>query len=253
MTHDTIRIETHDGHPDAHVFRPDAARDARRLPGVLMLMDGLGIRPALFEVAERIAAGGYFVLLPDLFYRVGPYVAPDPKKLFADPEVRAAWTKTMATAVTPAGVRDDVKAFLGHMSASADVAGPPFGVTGYCMGGRFALCTAGWFPEQIACAAAFHPGRVVTDEPESAHRVAASITGRVYVARATEDPTFTDDDLRTLEQALADARVDHVIETYPAKHGWVPADTPAHDDAQAKRHYDALERLLRETLRAGDA
>jgi len=250
MTHAKVHIETRDGRPEAHVFRPASGATAP-IPGVLFLMDGLGIRTALFDVAERIAAGGYFVLLPDLFYRAGPYVAPDPKKVFTDPDARAAWAKTMANAITPAGVREDLRAFLAHLDATPEVAsdGRSIGVTGYCMGGTFALSAAGWFPDKIASVAAFHPGRVVTDDADSAHRAVAHAEGRVYVARASDDASFTDEDLGVLERALAEARVEHQIETYPAKHGWVLADTPVHDAGQAERHFDALARLFGGTLR----
>jgi carboxymethylenebutenolidase len=71
---------------------------------------------------------------------------------------------------------------------------------------------------------------------------------RVYVAGAIEDPSFSDEQKRRLVDALAAAGVDHVVDTYPARHGWVPADTPVHDAAQAERHYQALLDLFARTL-----
>ena len=75
MSRETTTITTDDGRCEATVFRPDEGSGP--WPGVLMFMDGIGIRPALFAMAERIASRGYLVLLPDLYYRVGPYEAAD--------------------------------------------------------------------------------------------------------------------------------------------------------------------------------
>src|SRR6476660_2258202 len=88
MARTAVTIDTRDGRCEASLFRPSGAGP---WPAVIMYMDGIGIRSALFEIGERIAARGYVVLLPDMFYRVGPYVAPDPAKLFSDPAMRAEW------------------------------------------------------------------------------------------------------------------------------------------------------------------
>ena len=49
-------------------------------------MDGLGIRPAMLEVGERLATHGYYVLLPDLYYPVSDAYEPmDIKSIFPIP------------------------------------------------------------------------------------------------------------------------------------------------------------------------
>ncbi len=111
------------------------------------------------------------------------------------------------------------------------------GVTGYCMGGLMALTAAGTFPERIVAAASFHGGRLATDAPDSPHLLAPEIKARVYVAGAIEDASFPDEMKQRLELALTDAGVEHVVETYPAKHGWVFNDTPVYDAAACERHW----------------
>jgi carboxymethylenebutenolidase len=71
---------------------------------------------------------------------------------------------------------------------------------------------------------------------------------RVYVAGAIEDPSFPDDMKAQLEEALTAAGVDHTIETYNAKHGWVFRDTPVYDAAAAERHWESLTALLHAKL-----
>jgi carboxymethylenebutenolidase len=213
-----------------------------------MYMDGIGMRPALLAMAERLAAAGYHVLLPDLFYRLGAYTPPDPAKLFADPSVRTEWFQRVSPHMNAAAAMRDTRAFLDHFAGEADVRQPKIGVTGYCMGGRMALTAAGTYPERIAAAAAYHPGGVASDAPDSPHLLAGHIRGRIYVGRASEDQNFTDEQLARLEKALTDAGVEHVIETYPARHGWVPSDTPVHDPAAAERHWTTVLDLLRRSL-----
>src|SRR5690242_13895358 len=64
-----IEITTRDGRCRSYAYRP---ADRGPWPAVLVYMDGIGIRPAMLELGERLATYGWFVLLPDLFYRSGP-------------------------------------------------------------------------------------------------------------------------------------------------------------------------------------
>jgi len=236
-----ISIETRDGSCPAYVYRPDGNGP---WPGVLVFMDGLGIRPAMLEIGERLAAGGYFVLLPDLYYRSGPYAPMDAKTVFTDPEQRKVLMEKFMSQATPANVMSDTKAFLDYLATQRDVKKGAIGTTGYCMGGLMSLTAAGTYPDRIAAAASYHGGRLATDAPDSPHRLAPKMKARVYVAGAIEDQSFPDDMKARLEQALTDAGVDHMVETYPAKHGWVLRDTPVHDAAAAERHWKTLLALL---------
>jgi len=236
-----ISIETRDGSCPAYVYRPDGNGP---WPGVLVFMDGIGIRPAMLEIGERLATGGYFVLLPDLYYRSGPYAPMDAKTVFTDPEQRKVLMEKFMSQATPANVMSDTKAFLDYLATQRDVKKGAIGTTGYCMGGLMSLTAAGTYPDRIAAAASYHGGRLATDAPDSPHRLAPKMKARVYVAGAIEDQSFPDDMKARLEQALTDAGVDHMVETYPAKHGWVLRDTPVHDAAAAERHWKTLLALL---------
>jgi carboxymethylenebutenolidase len=206
-------------------------------------MDGIGIRPAMLEVGERIAKHGFFVLLPDLYYRAGAYEPMDAKSLFSDPEKLQTLRTRFMSAATQANIMRDTPAFLDYLG------GNKIGTTGYCMGGGLSLAAAGHCPDRIAVAASFHGGRLAIDDPTSPHLLAPKIKARVYVAGAIEDASFPDDQKQRLEEALTAAGVRHVVETYPARHGWVPSDTPSHDPAQAERHFTELFKLFDETLR----
>ena len=250
MARTTTTIETRDGQCPASVFRPDTGAEGP-WPAVILYMDGIGIRPALFAMGERLASHGYVVLLPDLFYRAGPYESPDPRTLFSDPAVRQAWSAKFIGSATVANVMADTAAFLDFLAAQPDVRGPRVGVTGYCMGGGLALAAAGHYPDRIAAAASYHGGRLVTESPDSPHLLAPRMKARVYVAGAVEDPSFPVEMKERLESALSAAGVVHTVETYAgARHGWVPGDTPTHDPAAAERHWQTLFALLDATLKA---
>jgi carboxymethylenebutenolidase len=237
----TIDLTTEDGVCPAHVFHPPGAGP---WPAVLFFMDGIGIRPALFEMGERLAAHGYYVILPDLYYRSGPYEPLDAKRIFGDPEMRQMLFQKFMGKLGQANAMRDTRAVLAFLASQPAVAPGKIGATGYCMGGGLAIAAAGHFPERFAAIAAYHPGHLATDAPDSPHLLAPKIQARVYVGGASEDPSFPDAMKARLEAALRDAGVDHTVETYPARHGWVPGDTLVHDPAQAERHWQTLFALL---------
>jgi len=245
MSYEQVSIRTEDGDCPAYVFTPSGSD---RHPAVIFYMDGLGIRPTIFEMGQRLAGYGYVVLVPDLFYRAGPYEPLDPKEVFASGDVRAAIGHLFAsTDNRRAGV--DTEAFLAFLGSREDVAGIKVGTTGYCMGGGMSLTAAGTYPDRIAAAASFHGGNLATDSELSPHRLAPAMAGRVYVAGADQDNSYPPEMAARLEQALSDAGVDHRCEIYPeALHGWTMADFPVYNEAAAERHWDELAALFADTL-----
>jgi dienelactone hydrolase len=74
----------------------------RPWPAVIVFFDAGGLRPAQARIAERIASSGYLVVQPDLFHRAppletligGPVTLASIVKVFQDPDLRAAQTRT---------------------------------------------------------------------------------------------------------------------------------------------------------------
>jgi carboxymethylenebutenolidase len=246
MARTQVEIRTDDGICPASVFR--ASGSAGPWPGVIFYMDGVGIRPVLFDMAQRLANEGFLVLLPDMFYRAGPYEPVDPKALFSDPEKRAAHAKHFAgTDKTKAA--NDTQAFLHFLDAENDLAGPKLGVTGYCMGGGMALTAAGRYPERFAAAAIFHGASLATDADDSPHKLANRIKAKVLVAGADQDKGFPPEQAALLASAFKDAGVDHRVEIWEgAAHGWTMRDFPIYNEPAAERHFHELVALFKETL-----
>jgi carboxymethylenebutenolidase len=245
MSHEQVSIPTRDGECPAYVFTPDGGG---RHPAVIFYMDGLGIRPTLFEMGQRLADHGYVVLLPDLFYRAGPYGPLVPAEVFASGDVRGALAHLFSsTDNRRAG--EDTESFIAYLDSRADVAGAKLGTTGYCMGGGISLTAAGTYPGRVAAAASFHGGNLATDSDLSPHLLAPQISGRVYVAGADHDTSYPPEMAARLDAALSDAGVDHRCEIYlDAGHGWTMADFPVYDEGAAERHWRELLALFDGTL-----
>jgi carboxymethylenebutenolidase len=161
-----VTIKTRDGICPASVFTPPDK--VGPWPAVIFFMDGLGIRPAMWEMGQRLADGGYLVLLPDLYYRLGSYPPKNPSQVLADPKLMGELMK-MVTSLDRDRKVSDADAFIKFLSSRPDVKGGRFGATGYCMGGNASLTAAGAFPDRFAAVASFHGGNLATDQPDSPH------------------------------------------------------------------------------------
>ena len=214
-----------------------------------MYCDAGGVRETFLAMADRMSALGYATLLPNVYYRHGPYRPFDLSTAFTDPSERER-LMTMARSVTAQMMAVDAGAFLGFLAERPEVTGPGVGTTGYCMGGRAALLAAAHHPERVAAAVSVHGGRLApADDPESPGRYADRMRATIHVAAAENDASCPPDQLERLEKQLAEAGVPHTIETYPAAHGFAVPDNPTYDPVADERHWAMLERLYASTLR----
>ncbi len=245
MADEQVSIHTKDGDCPVQVLTPSSG--AGPWPAAIFYMDALAIRPTLAAMGQRLADAGYVVLLPDMFYRFGPYAPMDPKAVFAG-DFRATIGPMMGT-TNAQKAAEDTEAFLAYLDTRADVKGPKIGVVGFCMGGGMALTVAGTFPDRVAAAASFHGGNLATDAETSPHLLAPKIKAEVYVAGADNDNSYPPEMAERLEKALTEAGVKHHAEIYPgAAHGWMKPDFPVYDEAAAERGWTELLALFGRNL-----
>jgi carboxymethylenebutenolidase len=247
MPQQNVTIPTPDGTCPAAVFTP--ATGAGPWPAVIFYMDAIAIRPVLWGMGQRLADAGYLVLLPDLFYRDGPYAPKNPMDIFTNPAARESMMKSVMS-LTPARKIADTGAFLAYLASNPHVKGQKYGATGYCMGGNWALTAAGAYPDKFAAAASYHGGGLATDAPDSPHLALKNTQARIYVAGAVEDEHFDDAQKALLEKTLTEGNIPHLVETYDAKHGFTMTDLPVYDEAAAERHWTTMLSLFSETLPA---
>ncbi|MEU1014998.1 dienelactone hydrolase family protein [Streptomyces sp. NPDC005898] len=236
-----LRIPTPDGQADAFAAFPD---DGTRHPGVLMYADALGIRPVLRELAGELAGHGYYVLVPNLFYRHGTAPLTELPEYIGE-EVRPkvlAEVMPLVNAHTAERALMDADAYLSFLAAQPEVAPGPVAVTGYCFGGLLATRTAVAHPDQVAALAAFH-APVSADGTD----VFSKLTAQAHFGHAETD--LTPEALAKLNEALDTAGVNHTSEIYPGTaHGFTMSDTSAFSPSGMQRHWDRLLPLLAHTL-----
>jgi carboxymethylenebutenolidase len=234
----TVEIETADGTCPAALSTPGGAGP---WPAVLLFADAGGMRNSMCQMGDRLSDLGYVVLVPDLYYRHGPYEPVDGRTAFTD-EVTRDWIMGMMRAYTADLVVRDAGAFVDYLDSLPQTAPGGVGATGYCMGGRLSLITAANLGDRIAAAASFHGGNIAkADDPDSPHQRARDIRAAVYVAGAIEDQSFPEEQKELLERSLSEAGVVHTIETYQAHHGFAVPDMGSYDPGAAERHWKATE------------
>jgi carboxymethylenebutenolidase len=245
MPHEHVTIRTHDGECPTYVFTP--AGDGP-WPAVIVYMDAFAIRPAMLEMAQRLADGGYVVLLPDLFYRFGAYKTLVPKDIFATGDIRGSVGPLMAS-TDNLKAADDTEAFLAYLDTRDDVAGRKIGTVGFCMGGGMAFAAAGTYPDRVAAVASYHGGRLAVDESTSPHLLAPKVKAEVYIAVADNDASYPPEMAERFEKSLDDAGISYRSELYAgAAHGWMKPDFPIYDEAAAERGWHEMLALFGRTL-----
>ncbi|WP_331765618.1 dienelactone hydrolase family protein (plasmid) [Streptomyces atratus] len=237
----TVQIPTADGRADAFAAFPDGGGQH---PGVLLYADAFGIRPVLRELARELAGHGYYVLVPNFFYRHGPTPVIELPEHIGE-EARPALIGRLMPLIkehTAERVLSDADAYLKFLTAQPEVSAGPVAVTGYCIGGLLAMRTAAAHPGQVAAVAAFH-GPVGADGAG----LFSGLTAKVHLGHAESD--LTPEALDELNQALDAAGVDHTSEIYPGTvHGFTMSDTDAFSPSGMQRHWDRLLPLLDRTL-----
>ena len=233
-----VEIKTSDGTCDAAFIHPKTGAH----PGVLIWPDAFGLRPSMREIAGRIAAEGYSVLVPNPFYRVAKAPFSDASHFnFQNPADMAKLRPLMASVNAPGNAEKDAVTYIAFLDAQKEVnTAKKIGTQGYCMGGPLVVKTAAAIPDRIGAGASFHGGGLVTDQPDSPHLLAPKIKARMYFGIASNDDARQPDAKDKLREAFAAAKVPADIEVYAgALHGWCVPDMPVRDGVPIYNKPDA--------------
>lgn len=214
MNERVLPVPTTDGAMETFTVHPDAPGPH---PVVVLYMDAPGIREELYEFTRRIAGEGYFAVLPDLYYRRGR-IRLDLSS--TDPSVRKEMFGHMRS-LSNAGVAADTRALLEVLAREPAAGRGRAGCIGYCMSGQFVMTVAGTFPERFSASVSCYGVGIVTDAPDSPHRLADRVRGEIFFAFAEKDEYVPEAAITTLRESFEKAGVDHVIEIYPGtQHGF---------------------------------
>lgn len=240
-----VTIRTADGTCDAYFTAPTSGRH----PAVLMWPDIMGLRPAFRQMADRLAQSGYAVLVVNQFYRSAksPIVAPG--ESFDQPAVRDKIMPWRALLTADATTRDGTT-FVAFLDKQPEVdTKRGIGSAGYCMGGPMVLRTAAAVPGRVHAGASFHGAGLVSDAPDSPHRLAPKLRGGYLIAIATNDDQRSPNDKVALKEAFAAAKRPAEIEVYPqSMHGWCVIDSKVYNQPQAERAWGRMLDLFAKNL-----
>ncbi|MDP9056709.1 MAG: dienelactone hydrolase family protein [Pseudomonadota bacterium] len=229
-----VSIPTANGHADAIFLHPVHGTH----PGIVMWPDIAGLRDAYKIMARRLAVAGYAVLAVNQYYRGGAAPLLSSFAQWRTPEGQAKLAPLIA-ALTPGAVTSDAAAYVHFLDQQPAVDRQRhIGSVGYCMGGPFAVRTAAAVPARIGAVATLHGASLVTDKPDSPHRLIAATQARYLFAIARGDDARAPGDKDALRAAAAAAHRPAEVEVYPAEHGWCTIDAPVYDHAQADRAYN---------------
>jgi len=245
-----VTIRTPDGTCDAAFIHPVSGAYA----GVILWADALGLRPTIRDMARRLAADGYSVLVPNPFYRVSkaPQFTSAANLDFNDQDLLAKVRLLMSSVQSAGAAEKDAAAYVSFLDAQRQVDKTrKIGTQGYCMGGPLVVRTAATVPECIGAGASFHGGGLVTDRPDSPHLLAPKIKAHMYFGIAANDDQRQPEAKDKLKESFTKAGVPVEIDVYPARHGWCVPDmpiedgAPIYDKAQAERAWSKLVALYK--------
>ena len=236
-----IDIKTQDGMMNTFITHPE---EGGPHPVVLFLMDAPGKREELHDMARRIGTAGYYVVLPNLYYRsVREF------ELVRD-EGGMKRMFELLRSIPNDLVMQDVGAMLAWADTQAAARKGKVGVVGYCMSGPFAFMAASRHADRVAVSASIYGAGLMTDKPDSPHLFAGGIKGEMYFACAEIDAYAPQEQINALEKHLASLNVKHRIEWYPgAQHGFAfPQRAGIYDKPSAERHWERLFAMFRRNL-----
>src|ERR1700677_972233 len=241
VTESDVTVTTPDGSADCYFVHPTSGT----APGVLLWPDIFGLRPALRQMAKRLAESGYSVLVVNPFYRTKKAPTSDAGAATPIPQLMP-----LAQSLNETTHMTDAKAFVGWLDRQSSVAkNRKIGTQGYCMGGPMAFRTAAAVPDRVGAVASFHGGGLVTDMPDSPHLQAAKTKAQFLIAIAANDDARSPNDKTTLKETFAKAGLPAEIEVYAGSmHGWCPPDSQAYNEPLAEKAWGRLLALYGKAL-----
>lgn len=241
-----VEIKTPDGVADAALYYPEGKG---KWPAVVIWPDVVSLRPVFREMGKRLAAEGYVVLVPNLYYRVKHAPVVEGSFNFANPDDRAKLAPLRAS-VTPEGTDKDAAAYLAFLDAQPQTdTKKKVGTQGYCMGGPLAFRTAGAVPNRVGAVASFHGGGLVTDAPTSPHLTLPKSHAEYLVAVADNDDKADPTAKEKLKVALDAAKRPSNVEVYEgAAHGWTVKGSAVYNEPAAEKAWAELLALYKRAL-----
>lgn len=242
MIEHELDIRTADGAMNTFVTHPE---EGGPFPVVLFYMDAPGKREELHDMARRLATVGYYVVLPNLYYRKTREF-----HMVRDEEGFKRMFAMMDHLSVDLAMRD-TQAMLDFVDGRKEAKASALGAVGYCMSGPFVFAAAGRFPERVKCAASIYGVRLATDRGDSPHLQAHKARGELYFGCAETDKYAPKEMIDKLEAHLKKTPgLRYRIEWYMgAEHGFAfPQRQGIFHKPSAERHWERLFALFKRNI-----
>ena len=240
MIEKEVTITTAEGEMPTWIYHPSHDGPS---PVVLYLMDAPSIRPALKEMATRLSSAGYYVMLPYLFYRGGPF-----REFGASDEDQHA-RKDLMDQLNPTNILGDGRALLDHAANDENAGDGNVGAVGFCMSGGFVMSLARAMPDRVAAVASIHGAWMIRDTDDSPHLNLDTVRAEIYLGWADNDPTAPPEEVPVMEKALTDAGVTYNLDFLTdAVHGYAPPGSDRYNREASELHWERVHSLFRRHL-----
>ena len=245
MIEEVLDIKMTDGEMETFVCRPDRGGP---FPAIFMLMDAPGIREELYQMARRLASVGYYVMLPNLYYRAGKDTKYGPDVLEKD-SAENTRMRAVRTKMTIPPVMQDFADMLAYADTQDEAKPGPVGTHGYCLSGPFSLAAAARFPDRVAAAASFYGTWLVSDAEESPHLNLSKAKGELYISCAEHDELAPPEMVTEMKSLFDASGAKGELEIHPGvHHGFAFPERWCYDLPAAERHWERLIALYRRNL-----
>ncbi len=248
MREKVSEIRTNDGVVDTFICHPD---EGGPFPPIIIYMDAPGMREELRDMARRLGTVGYYVMLPNLYYRTGREgnYGYELSKIREDNNEREKMFQVMRS-LTNAHVVADTQPLMDYARNDDSSSEGPFGCVGYCMSGQFVVSIGAAYPRDFAAVASFYGVGIVTQEEDSPHINAHRIKGSLYLAFASHDQWVPESLLDSLPDIMTKAGINYRIEIYPdTEHGFAFPERPVYVKSAGERHWERLFAMFDKELR----
>jgi carboxymethylenebutenolidase len=244
MIEQNLDIQTADGLMNTFITHPE---EGGPFPVVFFYMDAPGKREELHDMARRIATVGYYVVLPNLYYRQTREF-----RFVRDDAGLKAMFKMMGH-LSNGLIVQDTQAMLDFVDRDDQADSDRLGAVGYCMSGPFVVAAAGSYPDRLRCAASIYGVGLFNDKDDSPHLFADQIKAELYFACAEIDKYAPREVIEQLDAHLKNSGVNYRLEWFPGtEHGFAfPERAGAYHKASAERHWERLFALFERNIGGG--
>jgi carboxymethylenebutenolidase len=248
MEERNVIIQTEAGEQDTFICYPE---EGGPFPAVIMYMDAPGIREELRNMARRIGTAGYYVVLPNLYYRRGTEGAYGfDRSLIREDDMHLQKMFELMDDATTEKIVADTRSIIDYVRADSEAKDGPIGAVGYCMSGKYIVQLGAEYPDDFAALASYYGVGIQTEEDNSPHLTASKIKGELYLAFAEQDVYVPAPLLESIPKEMDKAGINYRMEIYPGTdHGFAFPQRPAYVKPAAERHWERMLALFERNLK----